>query len=285
MNEILITGATGNVGGEIVKVFARENRLVVATVSDLAKTRGRFPESIELRELDFKKAETFQTALRNIRQVFLMLPPGLGSVRQTIFPFIKSCQNARVEQIVLLSVQGAERAAILPHRKVEREILRLQIPHTFLRPSYFNQNFLVTHRDEIKFRNEIFVPAGRGRTSFVDVRDVAEVAFKAFFDSHYLNKEYELTGTEALNYYEIADIFSGVLGKQVKYTNPSLIRFIWRGWRERRNLPFVLIMAMLYTSARFGRAAHLTNDLEVLLARLPISFEQFVADYAETWIV
>ena len=284
MSEILITGATGTVGGDLIKIFERENLAAIAATSDVARARGKFADNIELRELDFRRRETFETALRNVRRVFLLFPPNVGNLKKTVFPFVETCRFLGVEQIVLLSVQGAEKSSFLPHRQLEREIERRQIPFTFLRPSYFNQNFLTTHRDEVRFDNRIFVPAGRGQTALVDTRDVAEVAFKAFFDQRHLNRAYELTGDEALNYDEIAAIFTSVLGRRVVYENPSLLKFVWQSWRvKRRKIGFVLVMAILYSSARFGRAAHLSDTLANLLERRPKTFADFVADYRDVW--
>jgi uncharacterized protein YbjT (DUF2867 family) len=266
MSEILITGATA-----------------VAAVTTPDEARKKLPANIEVREFDFKNIKTYGEALRGISKVFLMLPPGLGDLQNTIFPFIAACRIKRVEQIVLLSLQGAENAAYLPHRQIEKEIERNYIPYTFLRPSYFNQNFLTTHRDEVKNENRIFIPAGTGKTSFVDTRDIAEVAYLAFNSDAHLNQAYELTGREALSYYDVAQIFTEVLGKLVRYTNPSLPEFVWESWQQQKNLTFVMVMAGIYTSAKLGRAANVTGDLAKLLGREPVSFRRFVQDYADVW--
>ena len=283
MSKVLITGANGNVGGDLVKVFERERLQVLAAVSNLEETRLKMPANAELRQFDFKDSQTFGPALRGVRKVFLMLPPGLGNLNGTIFPFISACASSRVEQIVLLSLQGAEKAEYLPHRKIEREILRQGVPYTFLRPSYFNQNFLTTHREEVKRESRIFIPAGAGKTAFVDTRDVAEVAFKSFFNGSHLGKAYELTGTERLDYFQVAEIFSKVLGRKICYVNPSLPSFVLENWRRGNNWGRTVVMAAIYTSARLGRAAHLAADLQNLLQRPSISFRQFVEDYKKSW--
>lgn len=284
MGKILITGATGNVGGEIVKICARENVEAAAAVSDLAKSAGRFASGIKPREFDFTRPETFAGAMRDVSKVFLLRPPAISKARRDIFPFLEYCSRARVEQIVFLSLLGAEKLSFTPHRRIELEILRLDIPYTFLRPSFFMQNLATTHRDEIKNNGEIFVPAGKGETSFVDVRDIAEAAFTSLSGAQHLNKSYELTGGEALSYFEVAEILSDVLKKPIAYRNPSLLSFIWRNWRRHKNLSFVLVMAIIYTTARFGQAGSMTEELPKLLGRKPISFRQFAEDYKDCWI-
>ena len=284
MGKILITGATGNVGGELIKICSRENVEAVAAVTDIIKSAGQFAFGIELREFDFTRPETYAGAMRDVSKVFLMRPPAVSNVRLNIFPFLEYCRRARLEQIVFLSLLGAEKLSFTPHRKIELEILRLDIPYTFLRPSFFMQNLATTHRDEIKNNGEIFVPAGRGKTSFVDARDVACAAFTSLSGAQHLNKSYELTGSEALTYFEVAEILSDVLKKPIAYRNPSLLSFIWRSWQKHKNLSFVLVMAIIYTTARFGQAGFITEELPKLLGRKPTSFQQFAEDYKDCWI-
>ena len=284
MDKILITGATGNVGGELIKICSRESVEAVAAVTDLTKSAGQFAFGIEPREFDFTRPETYAGAMRDVSRVFLMRPPAVSNVRRDIFPFLEYCRRERVKQIVFLSLLGAERLSFTPHRRIEMEILRLDIPYTFLRPSFFMQNLATTHRDEIKSDGEIFVPAGKGKTSFVDARDVAESAFTSLSGAQHLNKSYELTGSEALSYYEVAEILSEILKKSIAYQKPSLLSFIWRSWRKHKNLSFVLVMAIIYTTARFGQAGSITEELPKLLGRKSISFRQFAEDYKDRWI-
>ncbi|MCY7376312.1 MAG: SDR family oxidoreductase [Pyrinomonadaceae bacterium] len=282
---ILITGATGNVGGELIKIFSREAvGGAVAAVSNFAKDANRFPADIERREFDFTRPETFAAAMRGVDKVFLMRPPAISNVRRDIFPFLAYCRRANVKKIVLLSLLGAEKLWFTPHRKIELEILRLGLPYTFLRSSFFMQNLSTTHRDEIKNESEIFVPAGKGKTSFVDARDVAEVAFFSLFGAEHSNKAYQLTGNADLSYYEVAEILSRALGKHISYRDPSLASFIWRTWRSHRNLPFALVTAIIYTTARLGRAGLVTGDLGKILRRQPTSFQEFAKDYKECWL-
>jgi len=284
MGKILITGATGNVGGELIEICSRENVEAVAAASDLAKSAGRFAFGIEPREFDFTRPKTYAGAMQGVSKVFLMRPPAISNVRRYIFPFLEYCRRERVEQIVFLSLLGAEKLSFTPHRRIELEILRLDIPYTFLCPSFFMQNLATTHRDEIKNDGEIYVPAGKGKTSFVDVRDVAFSAFLSLSGAQHLNKSYELTGSETLSYFEVAEILSDVLKKPIAYRNPSLLSFIWRSWRKHEKFSFVLVMAVIYTTARFGQAGLITEGLTKILGRKSISFRQFAEDYKDCWI-
>jgi uncharacterized protein YbjT (DUF2867 family) len=87
------------------------------------------------------------------------------------------------------------------------------------------QNLNTIHREDIKVRGELLLPAGNGKTSFIDVRDIAAVAVRTLIEDGHQGRAYHLTGAEALTYYEVADIFTSVLGKRVRY-NSSMLKFI-----------------------------------------------------------
>ncbi len=287
---ILITGASGNVGLETLRaLMQRPDHAGRFTV--IAGLRNPAQDTVRLlvrpdgyTALDFTEPATFVPALTGIDRVLLVRPPQLADVPRYFAPFITAMQQAGTKQVVFLSLQGADTNTLTPHHKIEKLIFRADLPFTMLRPSFFMQNLSTTHRDEIRNRSEIFVPAGNGRTSFVDVRDVGAVAALALTNTQYLNQAYELTGSDALTYGDVARILTDVLGRRITYANPSVFRFVWRKWhREHNPLDFTLIMAALYTIAKFGKAARLTDTTRHLLQRQPISFRQFALDNQTAW--
>jgi len=289
---ILITGATGNVGLETLRELMKRPdagiRAVLAGVLDIGKAKnsiGVQPDGFSY--MDFTFPGSFDNALAGVSRVLLVRPPQLADVDLYFKPFVEAMKRAGVKQVVFLSLQGVETNPVTPHHKIEKLIVEAGLPFTFLRPSFFMQNLSTTHRDEIRERNEIFVPAGHGKTSFVDVRDVGAVAALVLSsdNTEYLNRGYELTGSEALSYGEVADILTKVLDRKITYRNPSVLRFIWQKWqKENTPLGFTLIMVALYTVSKLGKAAGLSNELERLLKRRPGSFRQFAKDYRAVWM-
>ena len=292
---ILITGANGNVGLETLRELMKHSNKsrfdVIAGVRDV----NAWKETVKpdgFATLDFTDSNTFSAALAGVSRVLLVRPPQLADVDQQFGPFINAMKRADVRQVVFLSLQGVENnrdggPLLTPHHKIEKLIVESGLPFTFLRPGFFMQNLSTTHRDEIRLRNEIFVPAGKGRTSFVDVRDIGAVAALTLMSStgEHLRKGYELTGSEALTYGEAAAILTTVLGRKITYRDPSVLRFIWQKWRrEGTPLGFTLIMAALYTVSKLGKAARLTKETELLLKRPPITFRQFATDYRAVWM-
>jgi len=284
---ILVTGATGNVGAATVAHLLAQYAgavEVTAAVPDVTRARQALLQP-ELRfvRLDFEDLSTAKAALAGKDKLFLLRPPQLADVRKYMEPVVLAAKAAGVKHVVFLSLQGVEHNKLTPHYKIEQIIRREGLPYTFLRPSFFMQNLSTTHRAEIAERSEIFIPAGRGKTNFVDVRDVGEAAARALAGESHRNRAYELTGAAAYDYYEVADILSRTLGRPIRYANPSAVRFCWRKWREGGPVPFILVMTALYTVARLGKAAGHAPDLQTLLGRVPTSLAQFAEDYRDAW--
>jgi uncharacterized protein YbjT (DUF2867 family) len=245
--------------------------------------RSRLPEGIDTVRFDFTDPAAYTEAFSGVDRVFLMRPPHISDPK-VIAPSIEAARAAGVRQIVFLSLQGAEKNAIVPHAKIEKLLLGAGIPWTFLRPSFFMQNLSGQHREEIRDRDEIFVPAGNGRTSFIDVRDIAAVAALALTETGHENIAYTLTGSEALTYDEVAAEISAQVGRTIRYARPGLIPFILRKRREGLKWDYILVMAGIYTTARLGLAGGLTGEVQRLLGRPPITLKQFVQDYREVWL-
>lgn len=283
MSRVLVTGATGNVGSEVVRLLRDSGLAVRAAVRDPVGAASRGEGPVEYVFFDFARPETYGPALRGVNKVFLVRPPAISNTRKYVNPVIDAAVGAGVEHVVFLSLLGAERNPVVPHRRIEDYLRASGLRYTFLRPSFFMQNLSTVHRDDVRERGEIFVPAGRGRTSFIDARDVAAVAAKVLTEAGHENRAYPLTGAAALDYYEVAQIFSEVLRKRVVYANPSVPRFARR--MLGRDLPpaFVLVMIGIYTTARLGLAATVTEDATRLLGRAPTTVREFVRDYRGSW--
>ena len=250
---------------------------------NVAKLRERHGDAAGTVTLDFGRPETLRRRWRTSSVLFLMRPPQITDVKRYLFPFLDAAQAAGVEQVAFLSLIGIEQNRRVPHYKVEQYLRASTLRWTFLRASFFMQNLSGTHRAEIRERSELYVPVGRGKTSFIDVRDIGAVAAAALTQAGHDNTAYDLTGPAALDYYEVAAILSAVLGRPIVYRNPSVPAFLWRTLRGGTALPFALVMAYLYTQTRRGMSAFVTGEVERLLGRPPITLRQFATDYRQVW--
>ncbi|HDR4948994.1 TPA: SDR family oxidoreductase [Bacillus cereus] len=272
---ILVTGATGNVGKEIVKALIQRNaNFQVAT--HRKESKGVY--------LDFENPSSLNPALIGVTKLFLLRPPHLADAKKYFQPVIDAAKEVGIKHIVFLSLLGVETNPIVPHAKIEKIIKDSGIPYTFLRPSFFMQNLLPQHGDELRKDKIIEVPAGRGKTSFIDVRDIGEVAAKVLTEDGHRFKAYALTGSEALTYYEVAEIISKETNENIIYTNPSIFTFRKRMIQKGLKNDFIMVMIGIYTTARLGLAKKITLDLEQLLERKPITLKQFAHNYREQLI-
>ncbi|MBD2727497.1 SDR family oxidoreductase [Nostoc sp. FACHB-892] len=283
MLKILVTGATGNVGQEVLRLLLSHDCDVCAAVRNPNSAKHLLDSNIKSVPFDFTNPDTFYHAFLQVNKIFLVRPPALANIRLQIAPALDAAKLAGVEHIVFLSILGAERNRFLPHSKIEHYIKQLGIKATFLRCSFFMQNLNTTHREDIKTRGELLLPAGNGKTSFIDIRDIAAVAVRTLIEDGHQSRAYALTGKKALTYYEVADIFTSVLGKPIRY-NPSLVKFVQQMHSSGLSINFILVMVAIYTTARLGLAGNITSDTEQLLNRLPLTMRQYVEDYRHFWL-
>jgi uncharacterized protein YbjT (DUF2867 family) len=276
---IVVTGATGTVGHAVAQELAQRG---VAARAAVRRPKQFSAGGLPAVAFDFTEPATYEAAFQGAEKLFLVRPPAITAVWRSIFPALQAAQNAGVQHVVLLSLLGAEQNPLVPHRWIEWYLQSLDMDWTFLRPSFFMQNLSTNHRDEIRDFGEIFVPAGDGRTSFIDARDVAAVAVRTLTEPGHAHAAYALTGAEALTYSEVARTLSDVLDRPIHYRDPSVLDFV-RRHLGKRPTGFVLVMAGIYLTARFGLAARTTSTVQRLLGRPPTSFRQFAEDYQEAW--
>jgi uncharacterized protein YbjT (DUF2867 family) len=281
---ILVIGALGNVGAQVIEQVLAKGGTVRAADIDVEKIKQRFGDAVDAVRFDFTDSTTYGPAFEGVKKMFYMRPPHLTNIPRDMEPSMQAAKQAGVTHVVFLSLIGIEKAKYVPHYKVETCLHKLNFQTTFLRCSFFMQNLNTAHRKEIKERNEVFVPVGNAKTSFVDVRDIGAVAALALTEAGHAGKNYDLTGSEALDYWQATSILSEVLGRKIIYRNPNPIYFLVETIRRGTPFVFALVQMGLYTSTRFGMAENVTQEVENLTGREPILFRQYVIDYKNHWL-
>jgi uncharacterized protein YbjT (DUF2867 family) len=288
MKKIFITGATGNVGVELLKALQNmPNKLeIIVGVREedalsLKEIEKLAPFSVSKRKFDFIEEHTYQHALKNIDILFLLRPPQITEMNNVFKPLIKAAQQMRVKHIVFLSVQGVEKSSIIPHHKIETLIVESGIKYTFLRPAYFMQNFTTTLHNDLHTKKLIFLPAGEAKFTLVDVSDIGKVAANIIVkvangDANYDNTYFELTSNERLNFREMAEKLSSGLDEKITYDSPNLVRFWWQKRKEDVAFGYILVLIMLHYLQRFQTIPKLTNCVEEITGKPPKTFDEFV---------
>jgi len=282
MKHILVTGFTGNVGHEVALHLKQRQAPLRCAVRDVEKARHAHGSEFEYVRLDFQHPETFESALAGIDRVFLMYPP--ETAFEPFHMFIRKAKEMGVRHIVYLSVKDVQYIPFIPHHKNERAIRRSGIPYTFLRAGYFMQNLNLFLLDELREQDRIYVPAGKGKTSFVDVRDVAEIGARALTEGErHVGCKHVLTGDQAMDFFEVAQLMTKILGRPIHYANPSAKEF--KTYLLAKGLPedYLNVVIGLHLVTKIGFAKGITNKYRTLTGSDPIRLEQYLRDYKHYW--
>lgn len=280
MLNILITGATGNVGIEVIKSLKRLSLPlnITAGLRNIVSDKIKIKEyNINALKFDISDSSTFVAAFQNIDTVFLLRPPQISDVKKYFEPFINSAIEAGIKHIVFLSVQGVEKSSVIPHHKIEKLIINSKIPYTFLRPAYFMQNLTTTLQNDLVNKRRIYLPAGNAKFTLVDVCDIGKVAAAVLTDTaSHTNKIYELTSNEKFTFYEMAAKLSNGLGIKINYESPNLFAFYLTKRKEKMPVMLILVMIMLHYLPRFQKEPKVTDCVELVTGKPPTTFEQFI---------
>jgi uncharacterized protein YbjT (DUF2867 family) len=296
---ILVTGANGTVGSEVVKQLASISsssgykiRAAVHSKNKADKLKQFGNKRVEIVELDYTKPDTVADALNKVDKLYLQTLP-VPDVTDICSNLVKEAKKNGVEYIVKLSAMGADsdpRSTILRlHGEEEKIIGDSRIAYTFLRPPAFMQNFVTQFGHTIRTQNAFYVPAGDAKMSFVDARDIAAIAAEMLTNNsnggsqQHENKAYDITGQDALSYRQVADILSNEVGKKISYID--ITEDDARKGMEQIGMGdwFIDIMIELFRIIRAGYGSERTAAVEHITGRKPISFAQFAKDYAEVF--
>ena len=272
---ILITGATGNIGRCVIEYFnyTIDNK-VFAAVQDVQK--NSFTKPVESRSFDFYDLEMVGSAIKDIDVIFLLRPPQIADVENVFKPLVELFKSAGIKHIVFLSVQGAENLPIIPHYKIEKLLRDSGIPHTFVRPGYFMQNLTTTLRKDIE-RGEIYLPSKKAKFNWVDANDIGRaIAIILETPQNHLNKAYVITGHEQLAFKEVAETIARVTGKPMRFKSPSLPSFFLKKLRDGERIPMIFVLILLHFMPRFSKLPPLSDDYEALTGRQQGTLEEFI---------
>lgn len=275
MADILVTGGTGKTGRRVVAQLG--NAGLVARVA------ARRPPSGGVR-FDWADPETFGPALHGIGAAYLVAPPGEGDPLAAMEPFLRRALAAGVQRYVLLSASFLPEGG--PLMGQVHAFLRAEAPEwTVLRPSWFMQNFSEQqHLPSIRDEGMIRTATGDGRIGFVHAADIAAVAVAALQGRAPGNRDYVLTGPQALSYDEVAALIAAEAGRPVVHRR--LTEQELTGWlSETAGVPrdFAAALAAMDTAIAGGAEDRVSPDIQAVTGRFPTSFRAFAAENRAVW--
>jgi uncharacterized protein YbjT (DUF2867 family) len=283
-NTILVIGATGRLGSELVKLLILNGESVRAATRYPSAAGGRFHHPIDVIEFDYERPQTFASALAGVEKVFLTARPGDNHSDEAAMPFIDTAKKLRIQRIVDVTAMGVELNDTFMLRILEKSVESSGISYTHLRPNWFMQNLNSGPMfADIRATGTLHLPAADAKISFVDVRDVAAVGFAALTETHHAGRAYTLTGRESLSYSQVVEKLSHVAGKEISYC--AIAEETARESLVKAGIPGDLIerWTEFYRKVRQGLCSAVTTDVELVLGRSPILFDGYAADYAASW--
>ena len=284
MRTVLVTGATGQVGGAVLEELVRRGVHTRAMVRTDDRSHAFAARGVDVIVGDLERSETLQGALDGVGRAFLM---SRDDPRQPEMEgaLMEAAARAGVERIVKLSASGAAPdspvALMRRHAQAERTLEGSGLGYTILRPQLYMQNFL-RFGPSIAAEGSFAAPMSDHRFALVDVRDVARVAAATLLEDGHEGVTYLVSGPEALSYGAAARSIGSAIGKEVTYedADPQAFRevLIAEGGLPRWRADELAFIASAYGG---GVGETVTDTVARVGSSEPRSFAEFAKEHAE----
>ena len=277
----LITGANGKTGSRVATILQKQQypvRLAGRTKASLSGSGDNYVY------FDWYDSDTYAQALKNVNQVYLVVPVMDMNPEEVMIPFIKEALWSGVKRFVLLGSASIDENG--PIFGKVHQYLKAHAPEwAVLQPSYFMENFTEgPHRETMKQLGKIYSATADGKIGFVSADDIATVAFRALTDVIPHNTEHMITGPETLSYGQVSNIISRIMGQSIQHE--SLSDDELRNSMIQAGMPedYATALAGLDIAIREeGREDQVTDTVLRLTGNSPISLEQFVQNHIAVW--
>jgi uncharacterized protein YbjT (DUF2867 family) len=282
--KILAIGGTGNVGSEVVRELKKRN----ADVRILVRKKGTAsPEGVEVAVGDLLDPVSVQQALHGVDKLYLLNAVTPDELTQGLIAY-DLAKRLKLKHIVYHSVFRVEHFKDVPHfaskLAIESAIREFDVPFTIIRPNYFMQND-ASLKEPLTKAGIYPMPLGLVGISAVDIRDIAEAAAIALTSDRHYGKTYNLNGPEVLSGPKLASIWSGLLGKEIRYTGDDMDGFEEQMRKRAPSWSAFDIRMMFQGYLERGFVAE-TGDVEKLtklLGHAPRRYQDFAAETAALW--
>lgn len=275
---ILLTGATGTIGAATAAALRQKNVPFQVGARSPEKVQGASAV-----RFSWEEPATYPAALRGVERAFVLMPPSPQTEEWTK-AFAAGAKEAGVRRVVKLSAIGAAPNSPIilgqQHGASEEILKESGLAWTMLQPTFFMQNFVNYYGADPSKDATVYLPNGEGKVTWIDARDIGEVAAAALADEGHAEKTYVLTGPEALSTAEAL----GVLGRELghTYTYVDVPEDAARQGMAGAGTPSWLIDAYmeLHAFIKSGRAAIRAPGMRQALGREGRTFQEYARERA-----
>lgn len=261
----LITGGTGKTGRRVVERLLKADRPV------------RIGSRAAERPFDWENRDTWEQVLQGVKAAYVAYQPDLAAPNalKTIQAFFAQAIASGVEKLVLLSGRGEAEA-----EQAEQVLQATSVDWTILRSSWFYQNFSESFFLDPILAGRVALPAGAVAEPFVDVNDIADIAFAAFTDSRHSRQLYEITGPKAFTFAEAISEIARATGQDILFIPVSIDDY--RAALVQQSVPddYIELVLYLFTTVLDGRNTPLADGVQRALGRAPRAFSDYVQQTA-----
>lgn len=278
----LIFGATGNIGSRVTeRLIARGERPAVF-VRDAKKARALFGSQVDLQVGDLEQSDSLPAALAGIDEVFLVTDgPALEERDRAVALAAKAAGVRHVVKLSTLDVHSGVGTGPW-HARGELAVRDSGVAFTFVQPAGFMLNAFGWSQS-IRERGVLRSSTGEGKIAFIHPDDIADVAVEALINREHDGQSLVITGAQALSYGEMAQAIGRAIGKRVRFeelTDQQALAGVVR-WAGKG--PYADALVDIWRAVREGRLDTVTDGVQRVLGRRPISFDQWAEENADAF--
>lgn len=281
---IAVTGATGQLGQLVIKHLLNkvEPQQIVALVRNIEKAASLTSLGVQVRQADYSKPETLESALDGVAKLLLISSSEVGQRATQHKNVIDAAKKAGVELLAYTSLLHADTSPLAlaeEHVVTEAYLKQAEVPHVLLRNGWYTENYLASVAPALA--NGGFIGCAQdGKISSAAREDYAEAAAAVLTSEAEQNgKVYELSGDEAYTLSELSALISKKSGKAIPYINMEEADFAKALEGAGLPAPFAAVLANSDTGASQGALYDDSKTLSVLIGHPTKSLEQLISDY------
>lgn len=260
-NQYLVIGATGKTGKRVTDRLRAARKTVKA-----ASRTGDV-------HFDWNNKSNWADVLSNVKSMYVTYFPDLAipGAQDDIRSLCELARQQGVSHITLLSGRGESEAL-----SCERIVASSGLSWTVIRASWFMQNFTEGLFTQFFLDGIVALPVDEVKEPFVDIDDIADIAFDSLLNDKHKNKLYEVTGPELLRFSDVVDEFNQAFHRNVQFITVSPQLFYENLTRMGVDNGAIDMLHYLFTEVLDGRNAYLAKGVQHALGREPTSFEAFL---------
>lgn len=230
MSKILVTGATGHLGGAVVKALLGKVKAneVSVLVRDLSKAGDLQGEGVNIIQGDYTDRGSLVAAFQGIDKLYFVSSSDVPNRLLHHENVVAAAVEAKVGHIIYTSAQRKTEDGTSPiafvadaHLKTDNLIIESGLTYTILKHALYTDILPMFMGDKVVETATIFLPAGEGKASYASRQDLAEAGAAVLTTDGHENKVYEFSGTKSYSFNEIAEILSDLSGKSIQYVSPT----------------------------------------------------------------